>query len=247
MLDEMQMLQEEFENKVERDTQPFRIAAGATTLIYRLGEPLRKLQHRYPAMDLHVTVLPTEAIVAGLHEREFDVGLISLPYFDPALRVIPLFEEELLFVRPAIYLSNGEPQGTIQPSELAELSFLLYPSHSNVRKLIDRFFQDLKIKPKVLMDAEDTEVIKAMVEAGFGCSFLPEYALRGSPGFYEVLYPEHRRLVRKQALAISQTSRRRALTEVVAEFLSQALKPAQNTLATPSRKRRKIHKENTQI
>src|SRR5579872_3631316 len=73
-------IHQEFENDPLRDERPFHFATGATTLIHRLGRPLRLLRKRFPRAQVHVTVAPTEAIVDGLVERRFDLGLISLPW-----------------------------------------------------------------------------------------------------------------------------------------------------------------------
>ena len=42
------------------DSRPFHFASGATTLIYRLGGPLRNLRRKFPHANLHVTVGATE-------------------------------------------------------------------------------------------------------------------------------------------------------------------------------------------
>ncbi|MGZ4730654.1 MAG: LysR family transcriptional regulator substrate-binding protein [Terriglobales bacterium] len=63
-------------------------------------------------------------------------------------------------------------------SELARVPFLLYPVGTVLRVLIDRFFTDIGVNPHVVMEAEDTEAIKRLVESGFGYSILPEHALR---------------------------------------------------------------------
>src|SRR5215472_12725089 len=59
-------IQQDFANLPAADSRPFHFATGATTLIHRLGPPLRLLRKRFPKADIHVTVAATEAIVAGL-------------------------------------------------------------------------------------------------------------------------------------------------------------------------------------
>jgi hypothetical protein len=67
VLADMRQIRNEFETEAEGDTRPFYFATGATTLIYRLGQPFRLLRRMYPKLDLHVTVLATEEIMAGVH------------------------------------------------------------------------------------------------------------------------------------------------------------------------------------
>src|SRR5437660_8161302 len=77
----MEQIQQEFENELSKDVRPFHFATGVTTLIYQLGRPLRQLRKQYPNAQIRVTVGVTEEIVAGLHDRRFDLGLISYAVF----------------------------------------------------------------------------------------------------------------------------------------------------------------------
>lgn len=216
-------IQQEFENDVTKDSRPFHFATGVTTLIYQLGRPLRQLRARFPNAEIGVTVSVTEEMVAGLHDRRFDLALISLPIPEDNLQIIPLFDEELLFVRPSVKKAASSHIGSVRPAELTNVPFLLYPKRSNVRRVIDGFFRELDVQPHVQMEAEDTEGIKRLVESGFGYSILPEHALRGRSHFFQKFRIEGRRLTRKLALAMIQTENPRKLTEAAAEFLRAAL------------------------
>jgi DNA-binding transcriptional LysR family regulator len=216
-------IQHDFSNVPDDDSRPFHFATGATTLIHRLGGPLRMMRKRFPSADIHVTVAATEGIVAGLLERRFDLGLISLPCQQKEVTILPLFEEELLVLRPARRAGSSGSVQAVRPEELAQASFLLYPKSSNMRSMIDRFFGELGINPRVIMEADDTEAIKRLVEAGFGYSILPQFALRGRGQRFQTLRVPGRRLVRQQALAMAQTDYPRALTGAIADFLRSAL------------------------
>jgi DNA-binding transcriptional LysR family regulator len=216
-------LRRDFENSADLDRHAFHFASGATTLIYRMGGPLRVLRKRYPQADLHVSVANTEKIVAGLLKSDYDLGVISLPLDNPALTIMPLYEEELLVIRPQHDKARGGGIETIQAAELKNAPFLLFPPDSNMRALIDRFFAELGIRPRVTMDADDTEVIKRLVEAGFGYSILPQYALGGQGARFQKLRVAGHRLTRQQALAMARTPYPRALTVEIAKLLRAAL------------------------
>jgi DNA-binding transcriptional LysR family regulator len=216
-------IKQDFSSDAGSDIRPFHFATGATTLIYRLGRPFRMLRKRYPSLDLHVTVLATEEIVAGLLNQQFDLGLISLPVRNDSLRIIPLFEEELLVVRPSPTRVRGSHIGFVNPRELDGLPFLLYPKHSNMRSMIDNFLDGLGLRRRVIMEASDTEAIKGLVESGFGCSILPQSALKERSRFFQTLRIKGHPLVRRQALAIPILASTRGLTECVTAFLKDAL------------------------
>jgi DNA-binding transcriptional LysR family regulator len=221
----MREIRQEFANDPSTDNQPFHFATGATTLINRLGKPLRALRKQFPNTPVEVTVLPTEEIVAGLLDRRFDLGLISLPYpEEQQLTLIPLFEEELLILRPSTRSQSAWRVGSISVGEVAAAQFLLYPKRSNMRTMIDGFFSSLAVAPEVVMEADDTEAIKRLVESGFGYSMLPEFALRAKPRFFETFRVAGKRLVRTQALAQAKTEYPRALTRSIASFLEEQIR-----------------------
>jgi len=219
----MSQIHQEFESDISKDTRPFQFATGVTTLIYQLGRPLRELRKRFPNTEVRVTVGVTEEMVAGLHERRFDLCLISLPVPEENLKIIPLFDEELLILRPSTSRVRGGRIGSMRPSELANAPFLLYPKRSNMRQIIDRFFEEINLTPRVVMEAADTEAIKRLVESGFGYSILPEHALRGRARYFQTVRIEGRRLIRSLALAMVNTEHPRKLTESIASFLRSLL------------------------
>jgi len=216
-------IQQEFENDVSKDVSPFHFATGVTTLIYQLGRPLRQLRTHFPKAEIRVTVGVTEEMVAGLLDRKFDLALISLPVSENNLRILPLFDEELLVVRHSARKIGTSHIGCLPASELEGAPFLLYPKRSNVRLVIDRFFTEIGVQPRVMMEADDTEAIKRLVESGFGHSILPEHALRGRSHFFQKFRVEGHHLRRTLALAMAKTDCPRKLTESIANFLRAAL------------------------
>lgn len=229
-------IEQDFEGFPATDSRPFHFATGATTLIYRLGRPLRLLRKKFPRADVHVTVAATEGIAAGLLDHRFDLGLISLPWEQPRLTILPLYEEELLVIRPSPDRVEDTSVATVRPSELATVPFLLFPVGSNMRTMIDGFFRDLGIAPRVAMEADDTEAIKRLVESGFGYSILPQFALSGRGQRFHKLRIAGRRLVRQQALAMPKTEYPRSLTAEIAEFLRGSLTtPRAAPLSGPKR------------
>jgi DNA-binding transcriptional LysR family regulator len=216
-------IRQSFLNDLAQDVHPFHFATGVTTLIYQLGGPLRKLRKQYPHAEIRVTVGVTEEMVAGLLDRRFDLALISLPVSEANLKLIPLFDEELLIVRPSANKVGSGHVSSMRASELADAPFLLYPKRSNVRLVIDRYFEEIGVTPRVVMEADDTEAIKRLVESGFGYSILPEHALRGRSHFFQKYRVAGHRLTRSLALAMANTECPRKLTESIASFLHSSL------------------------
>lgn len=225
---QVRRIEHEFSNNPAVDTRPFHLATGASTLIHRLPKPLRQLRQKFPNVPIQITVSATEEMVAGLMERRFDLAIISLPYDETNLTILPLFEEELLILRPSAKPVRSSAVKYIQPEELADAKFLLYPTRSNMRAIIDRFFRDINVVPQVAMEADDTEVIKKLVESGFGYGILPDSALRTTPKFFHTFRVKDHKIIRRQALAMMNSEYPRALTLSIADFLKTALSSANN-------------------
>ena len=217
-------IKQEFETDETTDTRPFHFSTGVTTLIYQLGKPLRELRKTYPKADIRVTVNTTEETVQGIHERRFDLGLITLPVPEERLKIMPLFEEELLVLRHTNKPARGRHIGTLKPADLDGVPFLLYPRRSNLRQIIDRIFEEAGVTPRVVMEADDTEAIKRLVESGFGYSVLPEHALRKRSGsFLQTFRIEGHPMSRRLGLVMARTDYPRKLTEAIANSLSALL------------------------
>lgn len=223
VIEQMQRIENDFHGEPQEDTRPFQLATGVTTLVYRLGKPLRMLRKQYPRTELHVTVANTEEIVAGLLDRRFDLGLISLPIPEPNITTIPLYDEDLLVVRPSPTKVRGGQIGSIRVTDLSRVPWLLYPKQSNMRSVIDAFFARAGLEPNVVMEAADTEAIKRLVESGFGYSILPAFSLKGQSRFFHTMQIVGHRLVRNQALAMVNGAYPRALTLSIADFIRRAL------------------------
>jgi DNA-binding transcriptional LysR family regulator len=217
-------IKQEFEVDLAKDTRPFHFSTGVTTLIYQLGKPLRQLRKQYPNAEIRVTVNATEETLAGLHDHRFDLGLITLPVPQEGLKIVPLFEEELLVLRHTAQRTRSRQTGTLQPKDLEDVPFLLYPKRSNLRQIIDRGFKEINLVPRVIMEADDTEAIKRLVESGFGYSVLPEHALRQRPSFFQTFRIEGVRITRGLGLAMVRTDYQRKLTESIANSLQEMLK-----------------------
>ena len=178
---------------------------------------------RFPQSTIRVTVAPTEVTVRALLDGSCDLGLISLPVDNAALRIFPLFEEEMLFLRPGKPHRQSGPVKSIPAEQIAREPFLLYPTGSNMRAMIDGFLASIGLRPDIVMEADDTEAIKRLVESGFGYSILPGFALKDPEIHIEVFRVAGHRLIRRQALAMAETRFPRGLTLSIAEFLCKEL------------------------
>jgi DNA-binding transcriptional LysR family regulator len=114
----------------------------------------------------------TARLLRKLRAASIDLALLTLPVSDRALRVDPVWREEMLLVLPPEHRLARQNR-SIDPGELAHEPFITFESGSNTRRAIDEFFARERLQPPVVTETGNVEITKAMVAAGLGVSIVP--------------------------------------------------------------------------
>ena len=206
-----------------------RLGVGATTLTYQLPEVLGKYKRRYPDIELIVTTSTTELLLQQVSSQTVDLAIVMLISDNPSnLLITPLESEELVLI-----LSAEHPmarKNTLDPGDLEGLPFILYERHSVMQKLVESFFAEMKISPKVTMELENIEAIKSLVSAGLGASIIPVCSVSQllQASMLRVMRIKGFPMKRSLALATLDTEILPAAIEKLAAQLIRALPPSRN-------------------
>ena len=158
-------------DKQESLNGSMRLVGGMTVCLYVFPALLAEMRRIHPHLDLKITVGSAERSIAMLRSGAGDLGLISLPVDATDLVSVPVLEEELLLVT---YPSHPfAKKKTITPADLTREHFIVFEAGSVTRKLVEEFFTRERIKPEIVMETENVEIIKAMVRHGLGISIIP--------------------------------------------------------------------------
>jgi DNA-binding transcriptional LysR family regulator len=158
-------------DKQESLNGSMRLVGGMTVCLYVFPALLAEMRRVHPHLDLKITVGSAERSIAMLRSGAGDLGLITLPVDAADLVSVPVLEEELLLVT---YPSHPfAKKKTITPADLTREHFIVFESGSITRKLVEEFFTRERIKPEIVMETENVEIIKAMVRHGLGISIIP--------------------------------------------------------------------------
>jgi DNA-binding transcriptional LysR family regulator len=148
-----------------------RLVGGMTVCLYVFPALLSEMRRIHPHLDLKITVGTAERSMSMLRSGAGDLGLITLPVDAADLVAVPVLEEELLLVTyPAHPLARKKP---ITPADLNRQHFIVFETGSITRTLVEDFFTRERIKPEIVMETENVEIIKAMVRHGLGISIIP--------------------------------------------------------------------------
>ena len=168
---------EEFSNQ---ESGTLSIATTHTQARYVLPQPVAQLRKRFPKVNISLHQGTPEQVAQMVIDEVADIGLAteSLADFD-ALVSLPCYEWQHVVVMPAAHpLAQAERLGLDQ---LAGEPLITYHPSFTGRTRIDQAFAARRLKPTVVLEAIDSDVIKTYVRLGLGIGVVAEMALRDEP------------------------------------------------------------------
>jgi len=151
------------------------LGTGATACIHLLPPLLEQLRRDFPLLSVGVTTGNTLDIVRAIEENRLDMGLVTLPVSSRALEVMPVMDEEFVFI------ASREQQDAFRdftPQALHAQPLIAFESGSGTRALIDGWFAGSGLTIAPVMQLGSIEAIKRMVRAGLGYSIVPRMAVK---------------------------------------------------------------------
>jgi len=164
----------------KQDAGTLSIATTHTQARYVLPEPVAALRKRFPKVNVSLHQGNPEQVAQMVLEEVADIGLAteSLSGF-PELITLPCYEWVHVAVMPA-----GHPLASLERISLEDLALeplISYHPSFTGRTRIDQAFATRKLKPNVVLEAIDSDVIKTYVRLGLGVGLVAEMAVRDDP------------------------------------------------------------------
>lgn len=153
-----------------------RLGTGATACIHLLPPVLRDLRRRYPSLEIAVSTGNAADVLDAIDENRLDLGLVTLPAAGRSFAVTPLFDDPFVAIRA---VDDVDAADAVTPEALRDLPIVLYEPGALTRRIVDTWFAQAGVVPRVVMELGSIEAIKEMVAAGLGCSILPSMTVRG--------------------------------------------------------------------
>ena len=147
-----------------------RIGAGPATSVHLLPGLLKRYRRAFPKVDLVVETGNSPALIEKLGNGSLDLALLvssQLPE-EPNLSVERSWDMEFVLVSNLPHVPQRCPM-----AKLARFPFILFRKGSRMQNAIDRYFNELNFRPKVIMTFDNADAIKAMIEVGLGVALLP--------------------------------------------------------------------------
>jgi DNA-binding transcriptional LysR family regulator len=198
---------------------PVRLVGGMTVSLYVFPPLLREFRRIHPQADLKIWAGATDKCTAAIRAGTADLGLLTLPIDEPDLVSVPALAEELLVVTsPSHPLARKK---RIVAADLRRQNFVLFESGSNTRLVIDQFFVRENLDPRIVMETENVEIIKALVRNNLGISIISYQAVARefASGQLFCARIHGQELIRKTGWVYARANRvPRAVQEVLSTF-----------------------------
>lgn len=133
------------------------------------------LSHPNVEMDLR-SVAATDASLECIQSGELDFAFVPLPVKLRGTEVLMLGVQEALLCAVRGHALAGKK--IVTGGELTGQRFILYERSMAIRWLADEFFRTQHCKPKIVVESNDTHLIKVMIEYGYGIGFLPDWSVQ---------------------------------------------------------------------
>ncbi len=154
------------------------IAAGESTILYILPEPLRRFAERFPGIRLKLHNVTGRDGMTMLRADEADFAIGSMLEVPDDVTYEPIVN-----YGPALITPLGHPladKSRVTLNDISPYGLILPPHHLSTWRMVDLVFEQHNASYKVTLEAGGWEVIKRYVENGLGISIVTDLCLTGN-------------------------------------------------------------------
>jgi DNA-binding transcriptional LysR family regulator len=158
------------------DVGSIRIGASSTVATYVLPALLKRFREARPRVHIYMNTGATEDIIEKLLAGEIHVAVTRLTQH-PEIESVHIYNDDL-----ALVVAPKHPfaaRGRVSIAEAGREPFLFFARGSSYHGLIYSTFLRSGVVPEAVMELDDMEATKHMVEAGLGVAILPVVTIAG--------------------------------------------------------------------
>ncbi len=150
-----------------------RIGVIPTIAPYLLPGLIGQLSRTHPDIDVHIRETVTPKLIEELAGGQIDTAIVALPVAEPGFEEVPLFEENLMLVRPHAQADVPVPT----PDRLGQMRLLMLEEGHCFRDQALAFCNLQSTRPREGLDGSSLSTLVQMVGAGIGVTLIPEMAV----------------------------------------------------------------------
>ena len=152
------------------------IGAAPAVSTYVLPALLKSFSEDLPNVSLVVRTGHSEEILDMVLRGEVEVGLVRA-LLHPQIQSVPFYEETLVLVTDPSHPFAARKRISI--AEIADAQLILFDRTSSYHGLTSAFFREAGVTPRGVMELDNIDAAKKMVQQGLGVALLPQTAVVG--------------------------------------------------------------------
>ncbi|MBX3619192.1 MAG: CysB family HTH-type transcriptional regulator [Rhizobacter sp.] len=170
----------------KQDSGTLSIATTHSQARYFLPEPIAQLRRRFPKVNISLHQGSPAQVAQMLLEEVADIAIAteSLGATDELVS-LPCYEWQHALVMPAGHPLTQHERITLE--DLAREPLVTYHPSFSGRTRVDQAFSARQLKPNIVLEAIDADVIKTYVRLGLGVGIVAEIAVRDDPSGGELV------------------------------------------------------------
>ena len=150
------------------------IGAAPAVSTYVLPPLLKVFVDTHPNVHLSVRTGHSEEVLDLVLRERVQLGIVRA-LRHPDVRTTPLYDDELVLVaHPDDPFARG---AEISVEELATAQLVLFDRTSSYHQLTSAFFREAGVTPRGVLELDNIEATKKMVQQGLGVALVPEAAV----------------------------------------------------------------------
>jgi DNA-binding transcriptional LysR family regulator len=153
-----------------------RVATVHSIGLYELSTQIKRYLKAYPQVHLHLEYSRSTKIYEDALRGQIDLGIVAYPMRRPQLTVLPFRQDRLVLVCPPSHPLARHRQVSLR--KLQGEPLVGYERDIPTRKETDRMLRRYGVDVRYVMELDNIETIKRVVEIGTGLAILPEPAVR---------------------------------------------------------------------
>lgn len=152
-----------------------RIGASTTPGMYLIPKTIAKFKARYPRIEIQLGIKDTRQVEEGVARNEFDFGFVGGHLAGDEVEAQAWLTDQLvLVVAPGHALARKK---SVKLEDLRKEKFILREPGSATRATIIRHLQQLNLSVQPLIELENPESVKKVVQSGLGIAFISMFAV----------------------------------------------------------------------
>jgi len=153
-----------------------RVATVHSIGLYELSVQIKRYLKAYPQVHLHLEYSRSNKIYEDALRGQIDLGVVAYPSRRPQITVLPFREDRLVLACPPSHPLARHRQVSIRKLQGEHL--VGYERDIPTRRETDRILRRYGVEVRYVMELDNVETIKRVIEIGTGLAILPEPAVR---------------------------------------------------------------------